>query len=391
MKLKVKPGDFLVEEQADFPLSDRRDSHAVFRLSKTSWDTFDLVDLLARRLRVQRADICVGGIKDRHGSTVQLVSVRGLRGAPRSLAEKNFTLEFAGYAGQPITAAEIRGNRFTLVLRDMSRAEVDTHLAGAAHVARDGLPNYFDEQRFGSARHKAGFMGKEIFLGRREQALRLYFTPSKHDDQKTRKLKKCAIENWGRWGACAGLGFGEYGRVLAYLAAHPRAHHAALELIDRRLLLLAVNAYQSFLFNAVLARWTAALAARRSFEVRELAYGHGRFVFPTSLPEGLPQELAKTLLPVPGYDSSLPDPAVRRIVEEVLAEESVSLSDLRVRQMRRLSAHGVERAAFVRPEDLSVSAAEEDELYPGRFKLSLAFFLPRGSYATLVVKRMGVR
>jgi len=391
MKLKVKPEDFLVEEQADFPLSERPGSHAVFRLSKTSWDTFDLVDLLARRLGVQRPDICVGGIKDRHGSTVQLVSVRGLRGAPRSLAEKNFTLAFAGYADRPITAAEIRGNRFTLVLRDMSRAEVDTHAAGAQLVARDGLPNYFDEQRFGSARHKAGFMGKEIFLGRREAALRLYFTPSKHDDQKTRKLKRCVVENWGRWGACAGMGFGEYGRVLAYLAAHPRAHHAALELIDRRLLVLAVNAYQSFLFNAVLARWTAALAARRGFEVRELAYGHGRFVFPASLPEGLPQELAKTLLPVPGYDSSLPDPAVRRIVEEVLAEESVRLADLRVRQMRRLSAHGVQRAAFVRPESLAVSAAVEDELYPGRLRLTVAFFLPRGSYATLVVKRMGVR
>ena len=159
----------------------------------------------------------------------------------------------------------------------------------------------------------------------------------------------------------------------------------------RRLLLLAVNAYQSFLFNSILARWTAGLAERRGFEVRELAYGHGRFVFPASLPDGLPQELAGTLLPVPGYDSSLPDPSVRRIVEEVLAEENVRLADLRVRQMRRLSAHGVQRAAFVRPEDLAVSAALEDELYPGKLKISVSFFLPRGSYATLVVKRMGVR
>jgi tRNA pseudouridine13 synthase len=82
---------------------------------------------------------------------------------------------------------------------------------------------------------------------------------------------------------------------------------------------------------------------------------------------------------------------VRLLVEEVLAEEEVRLADLRVRQMRRLSAHGVERPAFTRPEGLSVSAAEDDELYPGRKSLRLAFFLPRGSYATLLVKRLGVR
>ncbi|MBE3133128.1 MAG: tRNA pseudouridine(13) synthase TruD, partial [Acidobacteria bacterium] len=56
----------------------------------------------------------------------------------------------------------------------------------------------------------------------------------------------------------------------------------------------------------------------------------------------------------------------------------------------RISAHGVERAAFVRPEDLAVAAAVEDELYPGKLKMRLDFFLPRGSYATLLVKRLGV-
>jgi tRNA pseudouridine13 synthase len=391
MKLKVRPGDFVVEEQADYPLSDRPAPYAVFRLAKRSWDTFDLVDLLARRLGVQRADIGVGGMKDRHGSTAQLVSVRGLRGMPRALRERNFELEFAGWSDEAMTAKSITGNRFSLTLRDMSAAEAGLYAANAPTASADGFPNYFDEQRFGSARHKAGFMGREIFLGRREAALRLYFTPSKHDDQKTRKLKKCVTENWGKWKDCQALAFGEYGRVLSYLAGHPRAHHEALELIDKRFLVFALNAYQSFLFNEVLGRWVAALAARRGFAVRESAYGHGVFVFPDRLPPGLAEELGGLRLPVPGYDSPLPDPRVRAIVEEVLAGERIRLSDLRVRQMRRLSAHGVERTAFVRPEGLAVSAPEADELYPGRLSLRLDFSLPRGSYATLLVRRLGLR
>ena len=119
-------------------------------------------------------------------------------------------------------------------------------VGNAPVAARDGIPNYFDEQRFGSARHGAGFMGKEMFLGHREKALRLYFTPSKHDDQKTRKLKKCVMENWGHWDRCAGVGFGEYGRLLAYLRENRLAFHQALEKIDRRFLVFVLNALNRF-------------------------------------------------------------------------------------------------------------------------------------------------
>ena len=37
---------------------------------------------------------------------------------------------------------------------------------------------------------------------------------------------------------------------------------------------------------------------------------------------------------------------------------------------------------------MKVGGPAEDELYPGRHRLDLEFFLPRGSYATLLLKRM---
>jgi len=48
----------------------------------------------------------------------------------------------------------------------------------------------------------------------------------------------------------------------------------------------------------------------------------------------------------------------------------------------------MERAALVLPRDLKVGGPAQDELYPGRHRLDLEFFLPRGSYATLLLKRM---
>ena len=88
MKIKASPADFIVQEEAELDLSARRAEFAVFRLSKTSWDTFDLIELLSRKWGVRRDDISVGGIKDRHGSTEQTISVRGLKGRPGIDARK---------------------------------------------------------------------------------------------------------------------------------------------------------------------------------------------------------------------------------------------------------------------------------------------------------------
>jgi tRNA pseudouridine13 synthase len=390
MKVKASPADFIVQEEADVPLSDRRGAYAVFRLSKTSWDTFDLIDLLSRKWGVRRDDISIGGIKDRHGSTEQTLSVSGLKGRPSSIHEKNFRLTFAGWTDSPVSARDVRGNRFSITLRDLTAHDAGLISANAPEVARDGIPNYFDTQRFGSARHGEGFMGKEIFLGRREKALRLYFTPSKHDDQKTRALKRCVIESWGRWEKCAGMGFGEYGRILAYLAAHRNAHHQALERIDRRFLVFVLNAYQSFLFNEVLARWLREVAAGTGTTLSSLRYPFGTFRFYRALSPELADTVRGVLLPVPGYDTACADPRVGRILSETLEEEGIGLSDLRVRQMHGISVGGVERPAIVVPEDFSLSSPQEDELYPGRLKAVLGFFLPRGAYATLIIKRLSL-
>jgi tRNA pseudouridine13 synthase len=386
VKIKVIPEDFQVEEEADVPLSSRGGEYAVYRLSKTSWDTFALMDLLARRFNIPRDGVSVGGMKDRHGKTTQLIAVRGLQRPPREFSDKSFHGVLAGFSDEPLTARSIRGNRFTITIRDISAAERAAAERNVESVQRFGVPNYYDEQRFGSARHGGGFMGKALFLGRREEALKLYFLASKHDDQKTRKLKKCVTASWGRWKECLPLAFGQYERILAYLMEHPRAHHQALELLDRRFLVFVLNAYQSFLFNEVLRGRLEELAAERGFPVVSVRYAFGTYIFPQSYPEDLFALLKGSVFPVPGYDTVVVDGEIRRVLGRVLEAEGIRLEDLRVRQMRRLSAHGVERQALVVPEGFMEPRVSPDELYPGKSKMELSFFLPRGAYATIVIK-----
>ena len=74
-------------------------------------------------------------------------------------------------------------------------------------------------------------------------------------------------------------------------------------------------------------------------------------------------------------------------VERTLREVGLDLRALRIRHPRENFFSRGERAATFAPERLS-SAWDGDELYPGRRKLALAFDLPRGSYATILVKRV---
>ena len=392
MKVKVRPEDFVVREEPLVAVSATPDRFAVFTLAKRQWDTFDLVSLLSRRLGVPRADISYGGIKDRFGATDQLVSIRAaaLGGRERGLAveDRNFSLRFAGYAFEPMTAAAIRGNHFAITLRDMSADELERALSRIDAVARWGVPNYYDEQRFGSARHGKGWVGKEIFRGRREQALRLYFEPSGHDESRVRRLKTCVVENWGRWEACLPLATPEYRPILEYLAANRRAFRRALLMIDRRLLLLMINAYQSFLFNGILSGVLERLRAESGFPALRYRTRWGELLFPESLPEELHGRLRALVLPVPGWDTTIADPQVAEAAAQVLEREGIALADLRVRQLPRMEVHGITRPALLLPERLEVIAHGGDELYPGRSKLALAFFLPRGGYATLVIKRL---
>ena len=74
-------------------------------------------------------------------------------------------------------------------------------------------------------------------------------------------------------------------------------------------------------------------------------------------------------------------------VKAVLAEEGLRLEQLKLRGFREMFFSRGERAALCLPANLEHEAIE-DERHPGKQKLVLAFDLPRGSYATLIVKRI---
>lgn len=75
--------------------------------------------------------------------------------------------------------------------------------------------------------------------------------------------------------------------------------------------------------------------------------------------------------------------------QHVIAEHNLTTGDLRIPGLKRPFFGKAERPLFARAGGFSLTPRHPDELTPKRFKVVVAFDLPRGSYATVVLRALG--
>ena len=123
-----------------------------------------------------------------------------LGGPNRSIRDPNLELEPLGLVARAYGPTFFRGNRFRLVLRDMGEDAAARAVRALASIDRDGVPNYFDDQRFGSVGFAGGFIAEAWLKGDHEAALKLAIVePTISDRPETRDEKAILSEFWGRW------------------------------------------------------------------------------------------------------------------------------------------------------------------------------------------------
>src|SRR4029079_2399849 len=131
----------------------------------------------------------------KHAVTTQFVTVRN--GPRRNLAQKSFELSYLAQAERPFTPQEIPGNRFAIVLRDLSANALKEALDALPQVQTEGLPNYFDDQRFGSRGESGEFIAQAWCAGNYERALWLALADPHPDDRtEERRQKQILREYW---------------------------------------------------------------------------------------------------------------------------------------------------------------------------------------------------
>ena len=367
MKIKQRPDDFVVRELDRYELGDG--PFSLYRLEKWDIGTIEAIRNLAQKWGIARRRISFGGLKDRHATCEQLLSIYD--GPPRDWEGSAFRMKYLGRSRNPIGRDSFDANAFRIVVRDLDE------IPEFEPLRRWGVPNYFDDQRFGSLRGTDGeFIGRCLVRGDQERALRLAIaSPAAEDRKKQREVKQLIRDHWRDWKTVLDRLPGVPERnLIHYLIDHPTAYGRAFELLDENLRILLVSAYQSYLWNRTLTEHL------RSFsDTFEVPYAAGTLLFYRALPDDRLFELS---IPLVTASSPMDD-----ITKRILVEEGVEQRMFRLKKMdRTFFGRGI-RAAVVRPVKFAAEVGD-DELNPGRRKCTLSFELPKGSYATVLLKRL---
>jgi tRNA pseudouridine13 synthase len=95
----------------------------------------------------------------------------------------------------------------------------------------------------------------------------------------------------------------------------------------------------------------------------------------------------KTFIPTVSSKMKIEGGGIKKIWEDVLAQNCLKAPMFNLTKIRQAYFKSALRPAAVIPTDLTAKM-EPDEIHAGRMRISLKFFLPRGSFATMLIKRL---
>ena len=148
-RIKVEPDDFRVEEVPSYEPCGSGE-HLYLWVEKRGVGPEFFARTIAHRLGVPVNTVGVAGLKDRHAVTRQWVSVP--QQAESQLAKLDgggITLLKHARHTNKLKTGHLRGNTFTILVRDADRAKADAATTVLERVRSLGMPNYYGPQRFG--------------------------------------------------------------------------------------------------------------------------------------------------------------------------------------------------------------------------------------------------
>jgi tRNA pseudouridine13 synthase len=388
MRIKHSLEDFLVQEELALPL-ESAGSYAVYRVEKRGITTFQVQARLAARLGCPRSAIILPALKDRKSIAVQYATIKGT--PPQRIQGERYSATLAGRLDRPLRPTDIESNRFTVTVRDLLPDEANLMSRRFDEMATEGLPNYFDEQRFGSYHPEKGWIGKRILDRDEEGALYAYLAIAFPGDRAgVREFKETAATHWGDWDLLfeSAPKPSNYRSVLTFLRDHPQDYRKALNLIPYQLLSLYLSAYQSFLWNRIVGSFLTDLLDSHSPAIPWQAITLCDVALPVyrSLPPDLKENLAGKMVSMPHHRAVYRDTALAAAATRVLQAEGMTMEELKARVLKKAYVDRHQRPVLLFPAAVSAGTPESDDRFPNRQKLVVSFTLPRGSYATLVLK-----
>ncbi|HUT60314.1 MAG TPA: tRNA pseudouridine(13) synthase TruD [Phycisphaerae bacterium] len=372
--------DFHVEELPLYPASGQG-THVYFRVTKRGVPTPVAVRRIARHMGVHPSAIGFAGLKDAKAATSQWMSLEFADEAQLArFRDSQVQIAEITRHGNKLRPGHLAGNRFGICIRGVGEAQLAAAQSVLGVLVHRGVPNFFGPQRFG-ARGDTAALGAALLRNDAEEFIRVYLGRAAPDDPPECKAARDAFDagfldrafqSWPR----------HYTDQRRAVTAYKRkGASAAVAAVDKRMKRLFVSAFQSEVFNEVLARrldgidrvlvgdWAQKTDTGGVFQVEDAAVEQPRAEAFEISPTG----------PIIGSRCNLAGGSPGEIEREAIDACGIAMEG--VARVGSLKVKGSRRALRFALIDPQLSAGEDEH---GPF-IDVSFTSPSGCYATVVL------
>ncbi|HEY3307433.1 MAG TPA: tRNA pseudouridine(13) synthase TruD [Desulfuromonadaceae bacterium] len=379
--LKQSPEDFMVTEIPAYEPCGSGE-HLYLTIEKRGITTLEAIRRIAQGLNVPERDIGYAGMKDSVGITRQTLSLQRIKA--EDVAGRQFdkiTILSATRHYNKLKLGHLKGNRFRIMIRDVSNSVAENVPAILAILSERGIPNYFGLQRYGS-QGNSHLIGAAMLLRNWHGAVdRLMGEADSVRDEEWR----AAINAYHQDGVAAALRLMPHHcrserDVLQRLVSRPDAWEKAFNAVHPRLKKLYLSAFQSYLFDQVVERRLAGLDRLLS---GDLAWKHVNGACFVVEDAAIEAERVRSLEispsgPMFGCKMKQPGGEPLAMEQQILSGVGIQAEDFDLGSGLRMEG---ERRPLRVPLGEPSFSWEQDSLV-------LEFSLPKGSYATSVVREI---
>jgi tRNA pseudouridine13 synthase len=402
--LRQEVDDFIVREITNREEGDTG-KYLILELTKRNWDMHHVIRDISRKLGISQKRIGFAGTKDKRAVTTQKIGIYDM--TPQAVEQvrlKNVELRIIGRSNRSVELGDLIGNEFKITVRDidLNAGELKARLTEITDdiLKKGGVPNFFGIQRFGAIRPITHVVGEAIVRGDLEDAALTYIARSFPDEPEETKLARDYvystrdyIEGLKRYP----LNLRYERAMMHHLVTDPQDFTGAFALLSGNILKMFVHAYQSCIFNRTLCmRIREGLPLDRAVEGDIVCFKNKAGLPDTSRTQEVTSEnldgmnnlikrgRAFVTAPLVGYDTEFASALPGEIEHRVFGETGIPVEGFKVPLMPEMGSKGLRRAILLNAEpSFTIS---EDELNPGKTKAVLEFSLPKGSYATTLLR-----
>lgn len=370
----------LIDESVGGKISTSYDDehrYPLYLLEKQGIDSNHALMEIERELQMR---LRILGIKDAKAITRQYAGMdRVTRNPPVRLTTTHTLLTLAGFTDRPISKDLLAGNKFEIAIYDAKSDDLSDFVSQIQKIG-----NFYGLQRFGSERLVTHLIGREIIKRDFKRAVELllsytteYDTPTSRD----LRIKSSDPKNYSHLLKTLPRGLDIERQVMSALVTG-RDHISALRAVPLAIRRLYVHAYQSYLFNKCLSSAILGGEDLRVPSSGDLCFemeGPATFGRIVKFENSNSNRTPVPALRMAGYSFQGGKGRFEFITRRILEEEHVNPKDFYIKEMQELSNQGGFRQAPLWCLDFAYSVDSQ---------IHLSFSLPKGSYATTLLREI---